>query len=62
MIRNVFQPYESNEGSRICAKAVDFERTVAVAEPVTLKGSPYTTSSLTALVLCSDSVVFLEFN
>ena len=55
-------PYESNEGSRICAKAVDFERSLAVAEPVTLKGSPYTTTSLTMFVLCSDRVVLLEFN
>jgi len=39
-------PNESNEGSRICAKAVDSERSVPVAEPDTLKDGPYTTSSL----------------
>jgi len=33
-------PNESNEGSGICAKAVDLERSVPVAEPDTLKGSP----------------------
>jgi len=34
-------PNESNEGSRICAKAVDFETSIPVAEPVTLKGCSY---------------------
>ena len=34
-------PDESNEGSHICAKAADFETSIPVAEPVTLKGSSY---------------------
>jgi hypothetical protein len=58
-----FHPNESNEGSRICAKAVDFERSVPVAEPDTLKGSFYSHDFVpTALVPCSGRVVLLEFN
>jgi len=49
-------PYESNEGSRICAKAVDFEMSEAVAEPITLKGSPYSHDFVPI------RVVLLEFN
>jgi hypothetical protein len=41
-------PIQTNpkRASRVCAKAVDFARSVPLAEPDTLEGSPHTTLSL----------------
>ena len=56
-------PNESSSSSRICAKAVGFERSVPVAEPDTLQGTPHLHDIFPAArVPCSDRVVLLEFN
>ena len=56
-------PNECNEGRLISASAVDFEKSVPVAEPDTLKAKSHVQDSVPAVLLpCYDRGMLLEFN